>query len=244
MYEANKTVDKGLTDLNQFFKSSGSSPMDKDVTGYWDHFVETFSDPSAYGRPRCSWFLALNKGLEEDVNDCLKEWRDLVSQGIHDYEENVKQCYSRWRSIKPRLGRQDLTAVAAAARMFLLEDKMVTPDLSRWELLKASFTFSKKGQAERRFVWQMAGKQLQAIKALAARPYTGSGGEMDPLGHQLTTAPVLVVPNMYAALKPDNTYIKRLLALDLDWEDDFGYDGERRKQGLGGLTWGSSQDEY
>lgn len=231
MYAAKQEVDKSLTDLHRFMEASGASNKDGDVSGYWDHFERTFGDHSRYGRPRCAWFVTLRDGLKSDMDACMAEWRDAMRQGLQGYQGKVRHIYSRWRAIHPRLPNDDAaslstkspTASSAAetARKFLLEqDLVVAPDLSRWELLKASLAFRHYGES--RFVWQMAARQLQAIKALAARSKgpTTSGAHLEvPLAP--AAPPVVVVPNMYVALRPDNTYIKRLMALEGDEDVDF-----------------------
>lgn len=210
--KAHQVVDSTLTDLNGFLKASGASTRDQDVEGYWDHFEKTFGDLSMNGRPRCKWFLALRDGLKADVDACQRQWNTLMVTGMQNYRENVGHVYATWRAIGPQFPKGNDSESSNMARKFLVEDSSTVQDLGRWELLKASWAF--KLHHERRFVWQMAGRQLQAIKALARR----KDGELSPA----ETVPVPVVSNMYAALKPDNTYIKRLLAMDDEDGDDVG----------------------
>lgn len=235
MYAVKKVVDKSLTDLHQFIESSGASNTDEDVVGYWDHFERAFGDHSRYGRPRCAWFVTLRDGLKSDVDACMAEWRDTMREGLQGYPDKVRHVYSRWRAIKPKLPNDALstTPLSDTARRFLLEEDLVAPDLTKWELLKASFAF--RYYHESRFVWQMAGRQLQAIKALAVR-------SKDGVGHGTgLPVPVVVVPNMYVALRPDTTYIKRLMALEAD--EDTEYEGSLdQSQILEGSIWASSQE--
>lgn len=211
-YKAHQVVDSALTDLNAFLRASGASTRDQDVEGYWDRFEKTFGDLSMQGRPRSKWFLALRDGLKADVDACQRHWNTLMATGIQDYRENVGHIYATWRAIEPHFPKGNESGSSNMARQFLVEDSSTVQDFHRWELLKASWAF--KLHHERRFVWQMAGRQIQAIKALARR----KDGEL----YSEEAVPVPVVSNMYAALKPDNTYIKRLLAMDGGDGDDVG----------------------
>lgn len=235
MYAAKQVVDQSLKDLNRFNEASGASLTDQDVAGYWDHFEKTFGDHSKYGRPRCSWFVALRDGLKADLDACVAEWRGLMGQGLEGYRDKVWHLYSRWRAIKPKIPADVLStnSMSDTARKFVLEEDLVAPDLTKWELLKASFAFKHYNRS--RFVWQMAGRQLKAIKALAA-------GFRDTSGHNSSlAAPVPVVPNIYVALRPDNAYIKRAMAFEGD--DDVEYDDcEVESEVLEGLPWSSSQE--
>lgn len=154
------------------------------------------------------------------------------------YPTKVRHIYGIWRSIKPRIASDKVNPWANFARHFLLQEGLVVPELSQWELLKASWTL-KHHHKRGRFVWQMAGRQLQAVKALAVR------SRMPGLAGPGDAVPIVVIPNMYAALKPDNTYIKRLMAREDD-EDDGDYDGncgdrDCQRGGLDELAWMSSQ---
>ncbi|KUI72631.1 putative RNA-dependent RNA polymerase SHL2 [Cytospora mali] len=201
---ASKTVvDGALANLHKFMEASQASFLDRDVAGYWEHFERTFGNPDRRGIPRAAWFLALRDGLRSDVEACHDEWRKAMAlKNQVDYRTKVEYIYGIWRAIKPRIAPEEVSdPLADPARKFLLQDGLVVPELSQWELVKASWAY-KHYHHQRpyvgRFVWQMAGRQLQAIKALAV--------QSRPAGDAV---PILVVPNMYAALRPDNTYIKR-----------------------------------
>lgn len=230
MGHAKHVVDSALTDLHAFLQSSGASTTDRAVISYWDRFEGSFGAmDSGDFAPRCAWFTALRDGLKADVEACLAKWRDLMSgsgAGVQDYSEKVKRVYETWRAIKPRLptGGEDNSALLAEV-LGRQDDDLVAPDLTRWELLKASWAF--KHHHRRRFVWQMAGRQLQHIKALTV---AGS---------------VLVAPNIYAALRTDNAYVKRLMARISDGDCVLaGYhDGGAGDNGMGQLPWSSSPAE-
>ncbi|CAN8099924.1 unnamed protein product [Discula destructiva] len=229
MCKAEQVVNGALTDLNQFLKSSGASTWDQDVTEHWNTFELAHGDISMNGRPRCKWFLALRDGLKADVDACLREWNGLMEPGVMDYREKVGHAYVRWRAIKPHLpeSRESNSAVSMV-KTWLGADLPNARDLCPWELLKASWAF--KHYHQKRFVWQMAGRQLQAIKSLSAR----SSGAQCPIGDG---SAVPVVANMYAALKPDNTYIKRLVALEADDDDDFVGEIGHEAAGMETLSW-------
>lgn len=187
-HTAQRVIHAVLEDLHKFLSKSQASTNDMDIVGYWNHFAEMYE----HQQPDC--FAALQKNLRSDLQECRDEWSRLVIS--IDFRAAAGQVYKIWSDIRPRI---EHVAGGSVLASLLLQDGLVHPELSQWELLKASLAFrlySRQG----RFVWQMAGRQLQAIKALS----TGSKGA--------GIVPFIVVPNMYAALKPDNTYIKRLMA--------------------------------
>lgn len=205
MFQAKKIVEAALTDLHRSLESSDATTTDPDIMAYWDRFEADFGDLDTNGKPRSPWFLALRDGLRSDVEACMTKWSGMTGTGARDYRDMVQYVYAMWQDIKPRFLADERNETVNIAEKFLLEAGSRVLDLSRWELVKASWSF--KHYHRSRFVWQMAGRQLQTIKALAAN----SGGPFST-----PNAPVLVASNMYAALKPDNTYIKRLVALDGD----------------------------
>ncbi|KAG8168343.1 hypothetical protein KVR01_001092 [Diaporthe batatas] len=214
-FTARSIVDASLKDLHEFMVRSNAGTTDEDITGYWNRFAAVCEQQHP------EWFAALHQNLRCDLEACRGEWSKLVR--LDDYRGSVGQVYRAWMDIKPRVPAQ--AAGGPGASWFLLPDGVVHPELSQWELVKASLAF-KLYSGKGRFVWQVAGRQLQAIKALSTR----SGG--------LGNAPVVVVPNMYAALKPDNTYIKRLMASE---EEEEGQEGmcssetERVQRRYGGV---------
>lgn len=195
-YTAKSIIDASLQDLHKFMLQSNASTTDEDITGHWNHFAK------ACKQQHPEWFAALLQNLRSDLEACRREWSRLVN--LDDYRASVGQVYRAWSDIKPRVSQH--AAGGPDMAWFLLPDGPVHPELSHWELVKASLAF-KLYSGQGRFVWQMAGRQLQAIKALSAR----SGG--------FGNAPVVLVPRMYAALKPDNTYIKRLMASEEEGEE-------------------------
>lgn len=198
-YTAQRVTNSVLKDLHDFLMKSQASTTDMDIVGYWNHFAKVYQQQ----RPEC--FSALHQNLMSDLQQCRNEWNRLVTPS--NYRAAVGQVYKVWSDIKPRIPAH--VAGGSDAACFLLQDGLVHPELSQWELIKASLAF-KLYSRRSRFVWRMAGRQLQAIKALS----TSSRGP--------GAVPVVVVPNMYAALKPDNTYIKRLMASEEEEEEGEG----------------------
>lgn len=194
-YTAKSVIDAVLEDLHRFMLQSNASTTDGDIRGYWDHFTKMCEQQQP------EWSAALHQNLKSDLAVCREEWSRLMT--LNDYRAAVGQVHKIWSGIKPRVPAH--VAGGSSAAHFLLQDGLVHPEFSQWELVKASLAF-KLYSGQGRFVWQMAGRQLQAIKALSA----GS--------RSVGSVPVVVVPNMYAALKPDNTYIKRLLAFEEEEE--------------------------
>lgn len=262
MGQANRVVDGALKDLSDFLKASGASTLDRAVTRHWDRFEASFGarvDPGAGGggaRARFPWFPALRDGLRADVDACLGEWSALMGRkgAGQEYEDKVKIVYERWNAIRPRLPPAPAdhgTHSHHPSTIILLRELVADgggddddeegeglgnthpPELGRWALLRASYAY-KQHHHRQRFVWQMAGRQLQHLKARAA---SGSSS-------------VLVAPHMYAALRTDNVYIKRLMARVADGDqgvvggagDDDGEYGEGGRGGLGEFSPGEEDE--
>lgn len=223
MLKAKRVVDESLAELHRFLQATGAGTYDYDLVQYWDRFESGCTGAGA----TTSWFGTLREGLKMDVDALVAEWNRAMAvdggSGKQNYRENVVRLFEVYRAIQPRLpeAMDDPTAVGVG----LLQRDSVVPELSNWELLKASFVF--KQHHHRRLVWQLAGRQLQALKALAAARCSFSSA----------SPPVLVTASMYAALKPDNTYIKRLRAVD-DEDEDEGEETEASESDL--LPWTSS----
>jgi hypothetical protein len=94
---------------------------------------------------------------------------------------------------------------------------LVDPEYSHWALIRASQAF--RMLYNRSIVWQLAGRQLQVIKALmtggaGSGSSTGAGGlaKKGNIGGGLAGARVLMTPMMFAAVRPDRMIIKRMAA--------------------------------
>ncbi|CAK7264606.1 hypothetical protein SEPCBS57363_001160 [Sporothrix epigloea] len=94
----------------------------------------------------------------------------------------------------------DLGTEAETIPCILRQGYLADREYSLWALIRASQAF--RMLYHREIVWRLAGRQLQAIKAMmTGRSHNGLGG-----------AKVSVTPLMYAALKPDRKIIKRMTA--------------------------------
>lgn len=217
MFQAKTVVVASLAELQRFLDGSGASTLDEDVVSYWNRFEQTFGEIDGHGMPRCGWFLALCDGLQRDVEVCMSNWTSLMMREDPemDYTAKVKLVYADWRQIQPRFPDHHLlncednaysaAAVSIISRFLTAQGgpNKLDDNYSQWELLKASWVFKHFHHKKRRFIWQMAGRQLQMLKALAS---SSSSSSQD-------SAPFMITANMYVALKPDNTYIKRLMVM-------------------------------
>lgn len=214
-------IDHELKSLTDFYKMDPAQYYDADVANYWNQFEKALGQPDRNGIPRASWFVNLKRDLRDQLVACFEQWIARVTSS-NDFRSNVLAVYDRWRKIEPCIRSASSTGDdgdvnadsehrclaaasddAAAWRTFLLRHNGTHhPDLSHWQLLKASMTFSM-FKNRPNFTWQIAGRQLQFIKAMR----TGSGADATSAG-----APIPVVPHLYAALRPDNKYIKRVMA--------------------------------
>jgi hypothetical protein len=156
-------------------------------TEWWDGDLVEFSDwaqKEALNDPE--WHAILTK-LREDIDLVAKLWKRLVPQEGNKTDKTfssaLSRCYESFQAIRPE-GDTQLTRA-------LVEPWMSRPELSRWSLLRASHAFALFPKTYvPSFVWWMAGQQLCHLKS------TKMG------------CTVSVTPQMYAMLKPDNTFVK------------------------------------
>ncbi|RYP61936.1 hypothetical protein DL771_009943 [Monosporascus sp. 5C6A] len=201
---AKGVVESELKSLGDFYETDPAHSFDADLAGYWDQFEKAAGQLDDRGVPRSGWLVTLRRNLKTELEECFVMWRKRMSPKNDYRRESVLEVYDHWRDIEPSFdtdGNNEehrLTEVVAA---FLQQPGTHPPELSQWQLLKASLTFREFHYANAKFVWRIAGRQLQFIKALRTG---GHGGG----------PPVPVVPHLYAALRPDNKYIKRVVARD------------------------------
>ena len=166
-------------------------------TESWDpHLVEYFDWAQKEALVYPEWLRILNK-LKMEIGAVKAEWGRLLSQdgsktdGL--FSSTVTRCYERFLAIQPD-GDTPLTRS-------LLETWHQNPEASRWALLRASCAFSMYSKDYvRKFVWWMAGMQLCHLKAIK------KGGTIS------------TTPQMYAMLKPDNTYVKLRLSEEAGYQ--------------------------
>jgi hypothetical protein len=120
--------------------------------------------------------------------------------------------YDEWRRIRPRLKDHSALERGSKTIRMLTQPELKDGEMSQWALLRASTAFRLCHDRRPRFVWRLAGRQLQWIKAMMT-----AGGP---------SAPVVVVPRMYAALRPDRKYIKQVVARDEGTGSDYLGDGD------------------
>ncbi|RYP21893.1 hypothetical protein DL765_001969 [Monosporascus sp. GIB2] len=199
---AKSAIERELRSLNDFNKTDAAHSFDADLAGYWGQFEKAAGQLDDRGVPRSGWLIALRQNLKTKLEECFAMWRTRMSP-MNDYRpDSVLEVYDHWRDIEPSVDTDGnnkehcLTEVVAA---FLQQPGTHPPELSQWQLLKASFTFGEFCISNPNFVWRIAGRQLQFIKALSTGCHGGG-------------PPVPVVPHLYAALRPDNKYIKRVVA--------------------------------
>jgi hypothetical protein len=232
---AESAVKKTLGKLDRFmFKDHAMSPdanypYDADIAAYWNQFEDSFAASGRDSTSQPAWILSLRRGLTADLEACAGEWRILTSKNS-DYRAGVLRVYERWRGIKPRNtdGYAQLEDFAPAC---LLQPAFLAPEISHWELLKASQTFKLYHYKLPKFTWRIAGHQLQFIKALGGastarrRPSCYSGSNHASAACE--ELPVPVVPHVYGALRPHNKSIAQLTGGrgdELDWDDLDGDD--------------------
>lgn len=141
--------------------------------------------------------------LREDIAEVAGKW-DAQMQARDDtsgYPERVARIYKLWQDILPR--EEALGSGRSSKTVDLL---CLGGEMSQWALLKASTAFymycnpsgSNLGMKPR-FVWRMACRQLCYMKSQAvSRSVSGAVG-----------APAVVIPEMYASLRPDAKYVQQ-----------------------------------
>ncbi|KAJ0335623.1 hypothetical protein KNSL1_013545 [Colletotrichum chrysophilum] len=130
--------------------------------------------------------------LREDLETIKTKWDSSVVP-VKDKSQRpglMVEVFKEWCAIRPRAD-----AELSNALMTWLEPSYASKEHSAWALLRASTSF-KYWHKKPKPVWRMAGIQLQFIKSMARRGW----------------APVSVVPNVYAALKPDGKFIRQAVS--------------------------------
>ena len=186
MFVADKTIQASLTEFHQ---SLPDAPA-------WDDDLVTFYKWAKDKAVRETQWDTLIKDLDKDIEVVKSAWTKHFSRAPNDeskpeFVSFAVTCYEDFQAIRPHID--------TPLTQSLLPDCLPDPELSQWALLKASAVF---GSYSRRyvsnFVWWMAGKQLAQLKATYTRGM------------------VPVAPHMYAMLKPDATFVKRLRSEDSD----------------------------
>lgn len=208
---AQPIIKEELQSLNKALNEGSPEFYDKDLVSYYKKYDELARVPSELGK----WVKGLQCYLDQEIGKASEAWDRSTSS----WPEKVQTTYELWQAIQPdqapSLSGQQSTANYAVA----IETLLLGGELSHWELWKASFAFNK--FKRRRFPWQMAGRQLCHIKAMAVCAKTPGAAQ----------APAAVVPQIHASLRPDPKFIKLMVAMMegqgsqfMDQRDDNGDD--------------------
>lgn len=192
--------------LNDNSKGQGPQHWDPDLATVYKEFAETLKS-------------GLVPKLKIDIEAVVRHWDTIMANDLMAFPEKVAQVYALWQDIQPR-GKPTTTRVLTLGN-----------EMSLWAQLKASTAFwmyCNTGSSfglKPRFVWQMACRQLCQIKAQAVASRALSGAE---------GAPSVVIPTMYAGLRPDAKFVKQMAALvegsgsTFGFGDEDGSDGDAR----------------
>lgn len=188
---AKKVIEEVLVKLANETNTYGAINFDEDLTKLYNKY-----DKRASGHDEdASFCRQLRTHLRDEIDTLRDEWRiSMKKRGkggeISNYPGKVEALYQKWLDIKPP---EELLASGRFPE--LLPDPTRDSATSNWELLKASTTFKRYDNSS--FAWQMAGKQLAYLKAMAHH----APGE---------TSKVLMIPEMWGVLRPDKKLIMSL----------------------------------
>jgi hypothetical protein len=162
---------------------------------------------------------AVLRQLDEELEALKCRWSSYWPKGnpndkvTAEFYPILDECFEKYSAIRPHIDN--------SITELLLLDCLRNPELSLWSMLKASALVASYGpkngygtkNVPTRFPWLMAGKQLMRLKA----DFREGGG-----------FPHTVVPEIYAMLKPDTSFVKRLRIEDRDdlIEEDMGIESE------------------
>ncbi|KAM0081570.1 hypothetical protein ACKRZS_006272 [Fusarium odoratissimum] len=189
-------IQQGLTDLHRYQSDQnghggalGLSTFDKDLISYWNEFEAEAKNLICQQDPASNWLLELRSNLERDIHQCASYWVEMMSgpDGRDHYLVKAASVYERWDSILPQITTR--SASAGSVIWILTRPFTHSPLLETWQLLKASLTFKLYHGKRPKFVWQIAGRQLQFIKST------------------MTKAPIPVISRTYKVLRPDGKRI-------------------------------------
>lgn len=207
-----KTIDHELTVFYQELNPLGvnTPSYDGDLVKPFEHF-RRIADGSASSR-------SLLLGLENSLGEVFALWGELMGKdkdrdkdgNESKFSQRVMQVYDKWHAIQPVFAGRQTRAQAESKVVALLVQNWASPDtigdnvaheLSHWSLLKASMTFKLYYAKKLRFVWQIAGRQLQFIKAIVTSAKTPG------------RVPTLVDPLLYAGTTVDKTFVAQYVSM-------------------------------
>lgn len=194
---AKPTIDKELTSFHEALTTAGSNHWDEDLNLFQKDYAESTLEQR------------LLEDLKTDIETVRAEWDAFKRPGgdSTSFNERVTRIHTSWQAIQPREEARCDTNHPKTLQRLLRGN-----EYSEWELLKASMAFSMYYCTSPRFVWQMACVQLCWIKATAFMRKNPRGA---------VGAPRVVIPTIYASLRPDAKFVKQITAR-LDGGSHFG----------------------
>ncbi|KAL7943552.1 RNA dependent RNA polymerase domain-containing protein [Trichoderma barbatum] len=184
---ADAVIAEVLTSFGKTIKANNAISYDEDLTKR-----NNLYDDMAQTSPGHRELLT---HLRRQIDVLRNEWSVNMRDGIENskFANKVEAIYQKWLDIRP-----PAKLLESGEFPELIQDFNKDSAMSNWELLKASTTFKNHHKFGSKFVWNMAGKQLAYIKAMAHRV----PGE---------TATAMVIPEMWGILRPDKKLIMSLM---------------------------------
>ncbi|RYP73826.1 hypothetical protein DL771_003404 [Monosporascus sp. 5C6A] len=203
---AKPTIDRELGSFHEWLnRNSTARHDDEDLFCMFEH-LRTLAKESRT-------FKAVLDGLIRDVHALYKEWERMTGRD-GPWEAKLQPIHERFLAIQPAIESSSSSAASVASSSLssssknraaasktiqvLTQPGLLDPALAPWALYKASTLFKLYYNRSPKFVWWIAGVQLQHLKAARASP----------------GVPVPVVSHMYAGLRPDAKYAQALAARD------------------------------
>jgi len=158
---AERTIQAALDGLKGIVDEIGTKPSawDTDLMVLHNNFDQLAR--SAEGRAAGLWETYMQ--LRTDVEACASLWTTSIRTGDGTlFRSSVCAVFDQWRGIRPVVEK-----LTGSIPLALVQGLLPRGELSDWELLKASSTFMWHYRKMPRFVWRIAGVQLQHIKAMA-----------------------------------------------------------------------------
>ncbi|VUC25396.1 unnamed protein product [Clonostachys rosea] len=203
-------IDQVRKEIKESMPEDGSKGIDTDLTQLAME-IDLRADEGS------KIFKTLRKNLQAEILSLKEEWSLSTTQQDYDsmrYRLMVETLHDKWLEISPTLDSPlapeldlllNFNWFSAHCASFLSQDNpmnasWVSP-YNKWALIKASWTY--KMFPHQKFTWNIAGKQLAAIKCLVV-------SSSPALRH---TAPGFVTPSQYNLLRPDKKIAAKMAML-------------------------------
>uniref|UniRef100_A0A8H7TRK7 RNA-dependent RNA polymerase n=1 Tax=Bionectria ochroleuca TaxID=29856 RepID=A0A8H7TRK7_BIOOC len=203
-------IDQVRKEIKESMPEDGSKAIDTDLTQLAME-IDLRADQGSKD------FKTLRKNLQAKLLSLKEEWSLSTAQQSYDsmrYRLMVETLHDKWLQISPTLDSPltpeldlllNFNWFSAHCASFLSQDNAVDPEwvspYNKWALIKASWTY--KMFPHHKFTWNIAGKQLAAIKCLVV-------SSSPALRH---TAPGFLTPWQYNLLRPDKKIAARMAML-------------------------------